>query len=59
ETKLLKKAVAQVARRDLRIQAREKHIKNLEALLEAEADMKDIAEAKNVELVKELESLHV
>nr|GEX44654.1 beta-lactamase domain-containing protein 2-like [Tanacetum cinerariifolium] len=59
ETKLLKKAVAQVARRDQRIQAREKHIKNLEALLEAEADMKDIAEAKNVKLVKELESLRV
>nr|GEV51731.1 embryogenesis-associated protein EMB8-like [Tanacetum cinerariifolium] len=58
ETKLLKKAVAQVARRDPRIQAREKDIKELEALLEAEADMKDIAEAKNVELVKELESLH-
>nr|GEU85269.1 hypothetical protein [Tanacetum cinerariifolium] len=33
--------------------------KKLEALLEAEADMKDIAEAKNVELVKELESLRV
>nr|GEU77825.1 hypothetical protein [Tanacetum cinerariifolium] len=59
ETKLLKKAVAQVARRDQRIHAREKHIKNLEALLEAEADMKDIAEAKNVEIVKELESLRV
>nr|GEX48687.1 hypothetical protein [Tanacetum cinerariifolium] len=37
--------------------AREKHIKNLEELLEDEADMKDIAEAKNVELVKEFESL--
>nr|GEX52274.1 nucleic acid-binding, OB-fold protein [Tanacetum cinerariifolium] len=42
-----------------RIQAREKHIKNLEALLEAEADMKETTEAKNVELMKELESLHV
>nr|GEV35629.1 hypothetical protein [Tanacetum cinerariifolium] len=31
-------------------QLREKHIKNLEALLEAEADMKVAAEAKNVEL---------
>nr|GEY65475.1 hypothetical protein [Tanacetum cinerariifolium] len=59
ETKLLKKAVAQVARRDQRIQAMEKHIKNLGTLLEAEADMKDIAEAKNVELVKELEIIHV
>nr|GEU74384.1 hypothetical protein [Tanacetum cinerariifolium] len=36
-----------------------KNIKNLEALLEAEGDMKETAEAKNVELVKELESLHV
>nr|GEX23936.1 hypothetical protein [Tanacetum cinerariifolium] len=40
-----------------RIEAREKHIKNLEALLEAEADMKGAVEAKNVELTKELESL--
>ncbi|GJX24859.1 hypothetical protein Tco_0231155 [Tanacetum coccineum] len=31
--------------------------KNLEALLEAEVDMKKVAEAKNVELAKELESL--
>nr|GFA63203.1 hypothetical protein [Tanacetum cinerariifolium] len=56
-TKLLKKAVAQVARRDQRIEAREKHIRNLEALLEAEVDMKGVAEAKNVELAKERESL--
>ncbi|GJW04949.1 hypothetical protein Tco_1563805 [Tanacetum coccineum] len=42
----------------LRIQARENEIKNLEALLEAEADMKKSVEAKNAELVKELESLH-
>ncbi|GJT93443.1 hypothetical protein Tco_1082288 [Tanacetum coccineum] len=32
---------------------------NLETLLEAEADMKKAAEAKNAELTKELESLHV
>ncbi|GKA26011.1 hypothetical protein Tco_0712120 [Tanacetum coccineum] len=57
EAKLLKKSVAQVARRDKRIQARENEIKNLEALLEAEADMKKSAEAKNAELVKESESL--
>nr|GEY97799.1 hypothetical protein [Tanacetum cinerariifolium] len=50
EAKLLKKVVAQIARRDQRIQAKEKHIKNLKALLEAEADMKDTTEAKNVEL---------
>nr|GEW67031.1 hypothetical protein [Tanacetum cinerariifolium] len=59
ETKLLKKAVAQVARWDKRIEAREKHIRNVEALLEAEVDMKGAAEAKNVELAKELESLRV
>ncbi|GJZ97318.1 hypothetical protein Tco_0669771, partial [Tanacetum coccineum] len=52
EAKLLKKAVARVARRDQRIQAREVEIKNLEALLEAEADMKKVAEAKNAELSK-------
>nr|GEY03538.1 reverse transcriptase domain-containing protein [Tanacetum cinerariifolium] len=40
EAKLLKKAVAQVARRDQRIEASEKHIKNLEALPKAKADMK-------------------
>nr|GEW23083.1 hypothetical protein [Tanacetum cinerariifolium] len=59
EAKLLKKAIAQVVRRDQRIEAREKHIKNLEALLEAESDMKVEVEAKNVELAKELESLRV
>nr|GFA14444.1 hypothetical protein [Tanacetum cinerariifolium] len=37
EAKLLKKSVAQVARRDKRIQARELEIKNLEVLLETEA----------------------
>ncbi|GKD29070.1 hypothetical protein Tco_1239848, partial [Tanacetum coccineum] len=57
EAKLLKKSVTQVARRDKRIQARENKIKNIEALLEAEADMKKSTEAKNAELVKELESL--
>nr|GEU72458.1 hypothetical protein [Tanacetum cinerariifolium] len=57
KAKLLKKSIAQVARRDQRIQARENEIKNLEALLEAETDMKKAAEAKNAELVKELENL--
>nr|GEY24833.1 hypothetical protein [Tanacetum cinerariifolium] len=50
EAKLLKKSVAQVAHQDQRIQARENKIKNLEALLEAEADMKKTTEAKNAEL---------
>nr|GEX50739.1 hypothetical protein [Tanacetum cinerariifolium] len=57
EAKLLKKSVTQVARQDKRIQARENEIKNLEALLEAEADMKKVVKAKNKELVKELENL--
>nr|GEU69690.1 hypothetical protein [Tanacetum cinerariifolium] len=59
EAKLLRKAVAQVARRDQRIKAKGKHIRNLKALLEAEADMKGAAKARNVELAKELESLRV
>ncbi|GJW14241.1 hypothetical protein Tco_0018374 [Tanacetum coccineum] len=58
EAKLLKKSITQVARRDQRIQARKNKIKNLKALLKAEADMKKSAEAKNVELVKELERLY-
>nr|GEZ86294.1 hypothetical protein [Tanacetum cinerariifolium] len=59
EAKLLKKFVAQVARQDQRIQARENEIKNLESLLEAETDMKKTAEAKNAKFGKELESLRV
>nr|GFB68925.1 hypothetical protein [Tanacetum cinerariifolium] len=59
ETKLVKKAVSQIARRNQRIKDKEKHIQNLEVLLEAEIDMKGAAEAKNVELAKELESLRI
>nr|GEW56717.1 hypothetical protein [Tanacetum cinerariifolium] len=59
EAKLLKKDVAQVARRDQRIEARKKTHKNLEALLEAEADVKGAAKAKNVELAKESKSLRI
>ncbi|GKA12581.1 hypothetical protein Tco_0692127 [Tanacetum coccineum] len=58
EAKLLRKSVAQVACRDQRIQAMEGEKKNMETLLEAEADMRKAAEAKNAELVKEMESLH-
>ncbi|GKD80409.1 hypothetical protein Tco_1343030 [Tanacetum coccineum] len=47
EAKLLKKSVAQVARRDQRIATREKHIKDLEDQLEAEINMKKAAEVKN------------
>nr|GEX75111.1 hypothetical protein [Tanacetum cinerariifolium] len=57
EAKLLKKSVAQVARRDKRIQSRENKIKNLETLLEAETDMKKATENRSAELSKELESM--
>nr|GEX26265.1 hypothetical protein [Tanacetum cinerariifolium] len=57
EAKLLRKSVAQVARRDKRIQARELEIKNMEALLEAEADMKKAAEDRSAGLSQELEDM--
>nr|GEV61517.1 transposase (putative), gypsy type [Tanacetum cinerariifolium] len=57
EVKLLKKSVGQVARRDKRIQAGENKIKNLETLLEAEADMKKAAEDKSAEFCQELENM--
>nr|GEW43277.1 hypothetical protein [Tanacetum cinerariifolium] len=57
EAKLLKKSVAQVARRDKRIQARENEIKNLKTLLEAKTDMNKAVENKSAELSKELENM--
>nr|GEY24646.1 hypothetical protein [Tanacetum cinerariifolium] len=57
EAKLLRKSVPQVARGEQRIQARESEIKNLEALLETEADMKRDAEEKSAELSQELERM--
>nr|GEX22437.1 hypothetical protein [Tanacetum cinerariifolium] len=57
KAKLLKKSVAQVARQDKRIQARENEIKNLEALLEAEVDMKKATEDKSAKLSQELENM--
>nr|GEU61095.1 transposase (putative), gypsy type [Tanacetum cinerariifolium] len=57
EAKLLRKSVAQVAHRDKRIQAREHKIKNLEALLKAEADIKKATEDQNVRLSQELEDM--
>nr|GEV16132.1 hypothetical protein [Tanacetum cinerariifolium] len=57
EAKLLRKSIAQVARQDKRIQAREHEIKNLEALLEAEADIKKAAEDKSARLSQELEDM--
>nr|GEZ24282.1 hypothetical protein [Tanacetum cinerariifolium] len=57
EAKLLRKSVAQVARRDRRIQARELEIKNLEALLEAEANTKKAAKDRSAGLSQELENM--
>nr|GEU29323.1 hypothetical protein [Tanacetum cinerariifolium] len=57
EAKLLKKFVAQVANQNKRIQASENKIKNLETLLEAEADMEKAVENKTAELCKELENI--
>nr|GEU99352.1 transposase (putative), gypsy type [Tanacetum cinerariifolium] len=57
EAKLLRKFVAQVARRDKRIKAQELEIKKLETLLETEADMKRAAKDKSAGLIKELEDM--
>nr|GEY45284.1 hypothetical protein [Tanacetum cinerariifolium] len=57
EAKLLRKSVARVAHRDKRIQAREHEIKNLEALLEAEADIKKAAKDKSAKLSQELKDM--
>nr|GFD25587.1 hypothetical protein [Tanacetum cinerariifolium] len=71
EVRLLKKARAQIARRDQRIQVREEEIKKLDqeiqglqnqisdlkTLLGAEIDMKKTAKTKNADLTKEFESL--
>nr|GEZ78574.1 hypothetical protein [Tanacetum cinerariifolium] len=57
EEKLLRKSVAQVARRDKIIQARELEIKNLEALLETEAETKRAAEVSNEHLSQQVAAL--
>nr|GFA40602.1 hypothetical protein [Tanacetum cinerariifolium] len=57
EAKLLRKSVAQVARRDKRIQAQELEIRNLEATLEAEENAKRAAEDKSAGLSQELERM--
>ncbi|GJX11432.1 putative gypsy type transposase [Tanacetum coccineum] len=57
EVRLLRKAKAQVAKRDQRIQAREEEMdQEIQSLRSVEAEA---AEVKNVELTKELESLHI
>nr|GEV51380.1 hypothetical protein [Tanacetum cinerariifolium] len=57
KAELLKKFVAQVARRDKRIHARENEIKNIKTLLEAKANMKKTAKNKSAELSIELENM--
>nr|GEU43467.1 hypothetical protein [Tanacetum cinerariifolium] len=57
EAKLLRKSVAQVARRDKKIQALELEIKNLKALLEAETNTKKAAEDRSAGLSQELENI--
>nr|GEY95536.1 hypothetical protein [Tanacetum cinerariifolium] len=57
EAKLLKKFVAQVARREKRIQARELEIKNLKVLLETEAGINRAAKEKSAGLSQELERM--
>nr|GEW96209.1 putative transposase (putative), gypsy type [Tanacetum cinerariifolium] len=57
EAKLLRKSVAQVARRDKRILAWELEIRNLEASLEAEANTKRAAEDRGAGLSQELENM--
>nr|GEW45457.1 hypothetical protein [Tanacetum cinerariifolium] len=57
KAKLLQQSVAQVARQDQRIQARESEIKNLEALLKTEVGMKRAAEEKSAGLSQELERM--
>ncbi|GKD40645.1 hypothetical protein Tco_1260852 [Tanacetum coccineum] len=58
ESKLLKKSVAKVGRREKKIKIQDDKIRNLESLIEAESDMKRVAETKNEMLTKELEDLH-
>nr|GFA92629.1 hypothetical protein [Tanacetum cinerariifolium] len=57
EAKLLKKSVAQVARQDKRIHARENELKNLETLLEAETDMKKSRKERAQNLARRDEKL--
>nr|GEW18796.1 transposase (putative), gypsy type [Tanacetum cinerariifolium] len=57
EAKLLRKSVAQVARRDQRIQAQESKIKNLEALLETEVSGEETLKAAFEEYKRENDQL--
>ncbi|GJW00450.1 hypothetical protein Tco_1555701 [Tanacetum coccineum] len=58
EIKKLDQEIHSLKSADTEVQGLCNQTKNLEALLEAEVDMKKAAEAKNIELAEELESLH-
>ncbi|GJZ20695.1 hypothetical protein Tco_0557285 [Tanacetum coccineum] len=57
EIKKLDQEIHSLKSADTEVQGLRNQTKNLETLLEAEVDMKKAAEAKNVELAEELESL--
>ncbi|GJV53181.1 hypothetical protein Tco_1448922 [Tanacetum coccineum] len=57
EIKKLDQEIHSLKSADTEVQGLHNQTKNLEALLEAEVDMKKATEAKNVELTEELESL--
>ncbi|GJY67173.1 hypothetical protein Tco_0469411 [Tanacetum coccineum] len=59
EIKKLDQEVKSLRATETEVHGLRNQTKNLETLLEAEADMKKVAEAKNAELTKELESLRV
>ncbi|GJS49251.1 hypothetical protein Tco_0599372 [Tanacetum coccineum] len=59
EIKKLDQEVKSLRATETEVHGLRNQTKNLETLLEAEADMKKAAEAKNAELTKELESLRV
>ncbi|GKE00833.1 hypothetical protein Tco_1388816 [Tanacetum coccineum] len=58
EIKKLDQEIKSLRAVDSEVQGLRNQTSNLKTLLEAEADMKKVAEAKNAELSKELESLH-
>ncbi|GKC20680.1 hypothetical protein Tco_1022830 [Tanacetum coccineum] len=59
EVRKIEQEVQSLRAVDTEVQGLRNQTKNLETLLEAEVDMKMAMEAKNAELGKELESLHV
>ncbi|GJT30696.1 hypothetical protein Tco_0910971 [Tanacetum coccineum] len=59
EIKKLDQEVKSIRATETKVHGLRNQTKNLETLLEAEADMKKAAEAKNAKLTKELESLRI